>query len=134
MLGKVTRLGIEATIAAWRGGAVWLSSVMDTLAQNRERLSYRLRRDMPQLGFYEPEATYLAWLDCHDLQLPDSPQAYFLERARVGLTDGGEFGPTGPGHVRLNFGTSAAILEQVLDRMAAAVARLPRGAVEYSEI
>jgi cystathionine beta-lyase len=64
-----------------------------------------------------PEATYLAWMDCRDLDLPTSPAKYFLERAKVGLNEGGEFGEQGNGFVRLNFGCSRATLNQALERL-----------------
>jgi cystathionine beta-lyase len=64
-----------------------------------------------------PEATYLAWLDW-----PELPRdAYgFFRAAGVELSAGPEFGG-GPSQVRLNFATSAEVLEKVLNRMAAAV-------------
>jgi hypothetical protein len=36
-----------------------------------------------------PEATYLAWLDCHALDLPCSAGGFFLDHARVGRNFGG---------------------------------------------
>jgi cystathionine beta-lyase len=109
-LGKVNRFGIEATVVAWRECAGWLESVMTTLRRNRELLAATLSRDLPSVRCYSPEAGYLAWLDCRALDLPGSPFESFLERAR--------FGPSGVGHVRLNFATSESILTDVLARMA----------------
>jgi cystathionine beta-lyase len=37
--------------------------------------------------------------------------------AAVAVSEGHEFGPGGEGHVRINFGTSRAILDELLDRM-----------------
>jgi cystathionine beta-lyase len=69
-----------------------------------------------------PEATYLAWLDCRALELAPDPQRFFLERAGVALSDGAPFGDAGKGFVRLNFATSRAILDEILERMAKALA------------
>jgi cystathionine beta-lyase len=64
----------------------------------------------------------MAWLDCRDLGLGgESPQEFFLRRARVGLHGGADFGPGGETCVRLNFATSPEILEELLDRMANAI-------------
>ena len=52
---------------------------------------------------------------------PAGRSRYFLERARVALSDGPDFGEAGRGFVRLNFATPRAILDQVLERMAAAL-------------
>jgi cystathionine beta-lyase len=71
-----------------------------------------------------PEATYLAWLDCRALVaegLCANPAAYFLEHG-VALNDGTEFGVHGEGFARLNFATSRALLDRVLDRLAVALA------------
>jgi cysteine-S-conjugate beta-lyase len=123
LLGKVNRLGRGATIAAWREGLPWLEWVMGVLATNREQLAARLAAELPEVRHYSPEATYLAWLDCRTLALPASPQAFLLERARIALSDGAEFGPPGLGFVRLNFATAPAILDEILDRLGSALWR-----------
>jgi cysteine-S-conjugate beta-lyase len=124
MLGIVSPFGMEATIVAWRECAAWLERAMQVLGQNRHRLRQFVSAELPGIAHHAPEATYLAWLDCRQLGLPMPPQRFFLERARVAFNDGGEFGPTGTGHVRLNFATSASILEDILERTAKAVKEL----------
>jgi cystathionine beta-lyase len=121
MLGTVNSFGIQATVTAWRECTPWLDDVMEVLRGNRALLTRFLATELPEIGYHEPEATYLSWLDCRELELPMSPQQFFLERARVGLNDGAEFGAPGAGHVRLNFATAPEILQEVLERMAAAV-------------
>jgi cystathionine beta-lyase len=69
-----------------------------------------------------PAATYLSWIGCRGLGLGDDPAAAFLERGRVAFNSGPTFGTGGAGHVRLNIGTSPAILEEAVRRMAATVA------------
>jgi len=119
MLGIANQFGLKATIVAWQECGPWLDCVMEVLDRNRARLTQFLRTDLPQIGYHEPEATYLAWLDCRALNLPVEPRSFFLEHARVALNDGAEFG--GPGHVRLNFATSPAILDEILGRLRDAV-------------
>jgi cystathionine beta-lyase len=122
-LGRVSIAGIEATAAAWREGDPWLEDLVRYLDGNRARLASFLRARLPAIDHVPPEATFLAWLDCRGLELDgaSSPQALFLERARVALSDGPDFGEAGRGFVRLNFATSRAILDEILERMAAAV-------------
>jgi cystathionine beta-lyase len=55
------------------------------------------------------------------MNLGDVPFDFFLERARVGLNDGNAFGEAGKGCVRLNFGTSPKILDEILGRLAESV-------------
>jgi len=76
---------------------------------------------LPGIGYSPPEATFLAWLDCADLGLGDDPAAVFLERGRVALSPGHEFGPMGRGYARLNFATGPEILAEGVQRMAAAL-------------
>jgi cysteine-S-conjugate beta-lyase len=121
LLGRANQMGVHATIAAWRDRGPWLDAVRQRLAENRARLTEVLASRLPGVRYHPPEATYLAWLDCRDLGLGGSPHQFFLERARVGLSDGAEFGPPGQGCVRLNFATSPRILDEILERMARAV-------------
>ena len=121
LLGSPNIIGIDATIAAWRHGQPWLKQVMAVLDKNRETVTKFLATEMPGIKYHAPEATYLAWLDCRDLNLGTSPFEYFLDRAKVGLMEGANFGEAGVGCVRLNFGTSPAILDQILTRLAESV-------------
>jgi cystathionine beta-lyase len=66
------------------------------------------------------QATYLAWLNVHQLGLAD-PAAHF-EAHGVGLSDGVPFGAPRGRAVRLNFGCPRATLIEALRRMKAAVA------------
>jgi cystathionine beta-lyase len=122
LLGSVSVIGVDATVAAWREGQPWLDQVMSRLQANRDRVAGWVAETAPAIRHRSPEATYLAWLDCGDLGLPaPSPQEFFLRRALVGLSKGGDFGPEGASCVRLNFATSPEILEQILSRMGAAL-------------
>lgn len=121
LLGSPNIIGIDATIAAWRHGQPWLKQVMAVLEGNRKTLTDFLAKEMPGVTYRVPEATYLGWLNCRDLNLGTSPFEFFLDRAKVGLMDGANFGEAGVGCVRLNFGTSPAILDQILSRLAESV-------------
>jgi cystathionine beta-lyase len=114
-----TPIGIAASTAAYRDGDEWLDALVDYLDRNRHFLGGRLAVDLPGIACEPPEATFLAWLDCAALGL-DDPGRWFLDHARVAVSDGPPFG-TGYGqHVRLNFATSRALLERILDALAAA--------------
>jgi cysteine-S-conjugate beta-lyase len=118
-------LGVRATLAAWtEDGEEWLNSCVTHLAVMRERISGWLCDTAPAVRCVLPEAGYLAWLDCRALALAVAPDRFFLERARVALSPGADFGDCGQGHVRLNFATSAQILDEILERMANACASL----------
>jgi cystathionine beta-lyase len=119
MLGIANRFGIEATLVAWRECGGWLNEVLEVLEKNRVRIQTFLAQELPGVRWYPPEATYLAWLDCRDVLPADVvPQRFLLDKARVALSDGTDFGPGGEGRARLNFGTSPQILETILSRLA----------------
>ncbi|MGH9055052.1 MAG: MalY/PatB family protein [Acidimicrobiales bacterium] len=119
-------VGIRSNIAAFREGAPWLDDALAYLDGNRRVLGELLREHLPDVGYTAPEATYLAWLDCRRLGLDVEPADFFLEHARVATSPGAAFGADGAGHVRFNFATSRAILEQAVEAMGAAVSRRRR--------
>jgi cystathionine beta-lyase len=121
--GGLGLFGLYAAIAAWRWAQPWLDEVRPYLEANRDFAEQALAERIPEIRFYRPEATYLAWLDCRALALSGSPAAHFLRHGRVVLSDGHLFGEGWEGYVRLNFATSRPILTQVIDRMAKALGR-----------
>jgi cysteine-S-conjugate beta-lyase len=121
IFGAASLPGVTATLAAWQDGGEWLSAVLRRLDENRRFLEKACRQ--LGIGYVPPDATYLAWLDCRDLRLPAEPAAFFLDRAKVKLSPGPSFGIGGEGFARLNFATSGAMLTQICDRIAAALAR-----------
>lgn len=117
-------LGAAAALAAYTEGDDWLSELRRYLAANRDALVAYLGEHMPQLRTTVPEGSYLAWIDCRAANIAGAPHSFFLEHAKVGLTDGAVFGPGGEGFVRLNFGCPRATLMQGLDRMRGALLEL----------
>ncbi|MBI5618377.1 MAG: putative C-S lyase [Gammaproteobacteria bacterium] len=115
--GGRSTLGMAAARAAWTSGDGWLEAVRAQLRANRERIAAHVATHWPAIRHVPPQATYLAWLDCRALKLPTSPMRFFLEHAKVALSDGKAFGPEGEGWVRLNFATTPAILDEILGRM-----------------
>jgi cystathionine beta-lyase len=122
VLGAVSSPGAEASLAAWTRGDAWLEGTRTFLTAQRDHLAARLAAELPAVGFSLPDATYLAWLDFRPLGLGDKPAAELLDRARVGLSDGTDFGAGGAGFARLNFATTRPILDEIVDRMVRALA------------
>jgi cystathionine beta-lyase len=118
---RAGNLGVVASIAAFEQGGPWLRALLDYLDGNRRLLTRLVARDLPGVRYVEPQASYLAWLDCAALDLGTDPVGVFLERGRVALTRGRDFGPQSAPFVRVNVGTSQAILTEVVQRMHAAL-------------
>jgi bifunctional pyridoxal-dependent enzyme with beta-cystathionase and maltose regulon repressor activities len=124
LYGLPSTLGVEATIAAWRDCDEWLAALRAHLRAQRDHLVQRLA-GLPGVSMRVPDAGYLAWLDCRDAALPDDPAAYFREHAGLELAPGPDYDPAAEGWVRLNFATSRAVLDEILDRIAAALGSRP---------
>ncbi|TVR33751.1 MAG: aminotransferase class I/II-fold pyridoxal phosphate-dependent enzyme [Nitriliruptor sp.] len=116
-----SHVGVQTHIAALRDGGAWLDAVREGIARNMLVLQEALTEALPEIRYQPGEGTYLAWLDCRELDLGDDPAAVFLERGRVALTGGLEFGPGGAGHARFNLATSPELIREAVRRMAAAV-------------
>lgn len=132
-----SHLGVLSHTAALRDGDEWLDALLAGLHANRERVAALVADRLPGTRLRPPAASFLAWLDCTDLQReldyrPDTglapgdvtsmagPAAVFLQRSRVALSPGFAFGTGGAGHVRLNYATSTSILTEAVERMATA--------------
>ena len=120
LVQTVNVLGYAAAFAAYRDGQPWLDELLRYLEANRDFVVEYVRARLPGVAVAPPEATYLAWLDCRNAgpAAPD-PFTFFLEKARVALSDGALFGAGG--FVRLNFGCPRSILTEALDRMSLAL-------------
>ena len=116
MVDSVNPLGMEATRVAYAEGAPWLAALKDYLQSNRDYLVDAVRTRLPGISMNVPQSTYLAWLDCSALGL-ENPQQFFLEKAKVGLSPGLDFGDDSQQFVRLNFGCPRALLEEGIARM-----------------
>jgi cysteine-S-conjugate beta-lyase len=117
LVSWVNLLGRTAALAAYRDSHDWLDQLLVYLQGNRDFLYDFVQTEMPQLCMAKPEGTYLAWLDCRQANIPGSPYEFFLEKARLALGDGKNFGPGGEGFVRLNFACPRLMLAEALNRM-----------------
>ncbi|HTR92249.1 MAG TPA: aminotransferase class I/II-fold pyridoxal phosphate-dependent enzyme, partial [Trebonia sp.] len=112
--------GVAANIAAYRHGEAWLDEVVGYLDESRRLLAGLVATHLPQVRYRPPDGTYLAWLDCAAMDLPDSP-GELINGAHVTVVDGPAFGDGGAGAFRLNFATPQPILAEMVERIAAAL-------------
>ena len=124
---RVGHLGVLASVAAFTDGEPWLDRLLATLVHRRDHVGDLLGTYIPAISWEPPEATFLAWLDCARLGLGGRAQQIVLDRGRVALEPGARFGPDSADHVRLNFATSAGILQTAVRRMARALSEVTPG-------
>lgn len=118
---RTSILGLHANVAAY-SDEEWLDATISRIMHNDELLASVLRRRLPIVHYRRPTATYLGWLDFRDLGLGLDPAERVLEDARVALNSGHTFGAAGRGHARINFACDPSVLEEAVERMAAAFA------------
>jgi cystathionine beta-lyase len=113
-------LGALASTAAFRHGDAWLDALLEHLSRNRAMLERWVASLRPRIRWQPPQATYLAWLDLRKAGLGSDPARRILDQAGLALCPGHDFDPAGgPGWVRLNFGTTHSILNDILSRITA---------------
>ncbi len=123
LAGWINTLGWVAAQAAYQDGQEWLEQVLAYLQANRDFLFETAQSELPGISVVKPEATYLAWLDCrnspalNEVDGKRDAHKFFLEHARVALSEGAMFGAGGQGFVRLNFACPRSRLEEALERM-----------------
>ncbi|MBQ6870461.1 MAG: cystathionine beta-lyase, partial [Alistipes sp.] len=114
-----------ATVAAFENGEPWRVQMLKYVEENIEFTIDFCRKYIPQITPIRPEASFLVWLDCRELNLSHSELVELFEnRAKLALNSGAIFGTQGEGFMRLNVGTPRSILEQALQQLKAAVADL----------
>jgi len=121
--GDGAALSHVAFEAAYAHGRAWHQKLMVHLSHNR-RMIEKWGEENPDIVFYPPEATYLAWLDCRPLGMGDRDlREFFVQKAGIGLSPGLSFGKEGSGFMRLNFAVSSGALEDALEKISNALQR-----------
>ncbi|NLT98414.1 MAG: pyridoxal phosphate-dependent aminotransferase [Christensenellaceae bacterium] len=116
-------MGMVACKAAYAQGEEWLEELKAYLQGNLDFVRSFVSERMPEIRLVEPEGTYLIWLDCRALGLNDKAlDDLVIQRAKLWLDGGHMFGQGGSGFQRLNIACPRSLLEQAMERLAAAVA------------
>lgn len=111
-------LGMLATQVAYDNSEKWLEDQLAYLESNRDFLIEYINSNMPQIDVTQPEGTYLAWLDFRSLKISNEALMKLLvEKGRVALSNGTEFGSKGEGFMRFNFACPRTQLKEGLDRI-----------------
>lgn len=114
-----------ATVAAFENGEPWRVQMLKYVEENIEFTIDFCRKYIPQITPIRPEASFLVWLDCRELNLSHTELVELFEnRAKLALNSGAIFGTQGEGFMRLNVGTPRSVLEQALQQLKAAIADL----------
>lgn len=108
-----------ATIACYRKGEPWRRQMLKTIEDNILTLEDYCAKYVPRIRPIRPEASFLVWLDCRDLDIPSGSLGDAFIQAGLALNDGRMFGMEGKGFMRMNVGTTPALLVEGLEKMRA---------------
>jgi len=115
---RASLLGAFATVAAFADSQAWLDEAIEILDENRKLITSLIAQHIPMVGYFPPQASYLAWLDMSALNLGEDPGLALIEKAKVAFNSGHIYGELGRHHVRLNFATSPEIITEAIERIA----------------
>ena len=118
--GSGDLFGILGLEVAYRYEKDWLDELILYLEENRDIAVSALQK--AGVDVISPEGTYLLWLDLRKLGLSqDELMKFLIEKAKLGLNDGLNFGPDGAGFVRMNIGCPRKILREGINRLVRAL-------------
>ncbi|ALR18594.1 MalY/PatB family protein [Vibrio natriegens] len=121
----VNPFGVSALMAAYNESEAWLYALREYLHQNYLVVVEFINQHLPRLSVVQQEATYLAWIDCRQLDLPSAEigEKLITEGALM-LNQGAVYGTQGEGYIRLNMACPRAQLLDGLQRMARVLGNL----------
>lgn len=114
-----------ATIAAYREGIDWLTSLKQYLWSNLCYVSTTLNASFNSLALSPPEGTYFNWIDLTPLKIDNNKlQNELIHRHRVAIMNGSIYGRDSENFLRLNVGCPRSKLEMGVNAIMEALKKL----------
>jgi cystathionine beta-lyase len=114
--------GNVALTAAYHHGDVWLKQLLNYVWKNVEYVAEFCEQHLPQIKVIKPESTYMIWLDCRELGFEgDDLKNLFINKAKLGLNDGRQFGTGGEGFMRMNVACPKSTVKKAMEQLREAV-------------
>ena len=116
---------LAAVESVYMSGDIWLNELINYLETNLDYLVNFFTINLPKLKLFRPEGSYMAWIDCSELNLDfEGLEKFFIQEAKVAPTFGKVFGSAYEGFVRINFACPVELLEEALNRIHQAILKL----------
>ncbi|MGG3283287.1 MalY/PatB family protein [Paenibacillus solani] len=116
-----TFFSIPALEVAYTSCDEWLTELRAYIKDNIAFARTFIADHMPELEVIEPEGTYLLWVNCMAVSSKEEDLVEWIQnRARVSVSFGSSFGPGGEGYIRVNVAAPRSVLQEGLERLAAA--------------
>lgn len=106
------------TVGAYMESEDWFEEVYSYIKGNKELVEKYIKDNVPLLRVPKSEATYLLWIDCHNMNMTeDEIMDFWKNECKILPSDGREFGDEGRQYIRLNLACPRNILEKVLENI-----------------
>ncbi len=114
----VNPFGVSALIAAYNQSEDWLAALTEYLYQNYLTVTDYIEHHLPQLRVTKQQATYLAWIDCRQLDISSVDLGEkLLKEGALMINQGTVYGAAGEGYIRLNMACPRSQLIEGLNRL-----------------
>lgn len=105
-------------VGAYRDSEDWLKEAVAYIEGNVDLFVGGIAKRVPMLKASKPDGTYLVWVDCRSLHLPqDKLMDLFLNQCGLYLNSGLDYGEGGRGFVRVNMACPRKYVEEALKRL-----------------
>ncbi len=113
---------IYGAISALNNGKEWLGELKEYLYENKKIVNEFVKNQIPILKIVPSNATYLLWIDCHNLEGTSKEIADFI-RSKTGLylSSGHIYGENGKHFLRMNIACPKTLLMDGLNRLKKAI-------------
>lgn len=117
-LAEPGAFAVDAVTAAFDQGEDWLEALRMYLHENKKYAAEWIERELPLLKTAPSKATYLLWLDCHNI-IGDTTELCGFIRKETGLylTAGSQYRGNGSRFLRMNIACPKKRLEDGLERL-----------------
>ncbi len=122
---SLNALGYKACEVAYNQSEAWLEEMIKVVIENQKVVRGFFENRFPQIKVYEPEGTFLMWLDFRALGIDHLELERRLHEDAQFFTDEGYiFGDEGIGFERLNIACPTDVLEEQLEKLGAWLEKL----------
>ncbi|HPS38666.1 MAG TPA: PatB family C-S lyase [Candidatus Cloacimonadota bacterium] len=110
--------GISALTAAYNDSEDWLETLVAYLQGNRDYIHEYIKVNLPGLKTWEPQGTYLTWVDFSGLGVSEETlQNQLLNDAKLALDHGSKFGEDYTLYRRINYGAPRSVIIDAMQRI-----------------
>ncbi len=114
--GSLNSFAPVALQAAYTEGLPWLEELLLYISNNMNYVIAELTQ-LPGIHIAKPQGTYLLWIDCRQLGLPEKElMQRLLEVGKLALEPGSKYGEEGRGFLRMNVACSFDTVKDAVAR------------------